>query len=263
MPETLLRAFPAAFEQVGQRQLTGRLVPYDTPTEVLDMLADGKPDRYWEGFRQGAFSPQSGSTEKGVFRRIGLIHKHEGGLGFLGPFTGLREQADGLYGDVSILRSRANDVEDLLANGVEELSVEFRLPGRANTEVIDGVRWRVRAHLDAVALEPKGAYSGARVLAFRDEMDEIERAAAEQEAEEAAEAARVVAAAERVAAEEAAVLSRVEADRAAEGEAVALRRSRFEEMSERLTREQLRQKRYVTEYGLTVPPHSGLPIKPY
>jgi HK97 family phage prohead protease len=263
MPDILLRAFPAAFELSGQRQLTGRLVPYDTPTEVLDRNPDGTPDRYFEGFRRGAFAPQSGSTEKGVFRRIGLIHKHEGGLGFLGPFTALREEADGLYGDAAILRSRANDVEDLLANGVEELSVEFRLPGRANTEVVDGVRWRVRAHLDAVALEPKGAYSDARVLAFRDEMDEIEREAADEQAAEAAEAARVEAEAQRLLDEEAAARAKVDADRAAEAEVVAQRAARFAELSERLTREQARQTLYVTQYGLTVPPHNGLPIHGY
>ena len=79
---------------------------------------------------------------------------------------------NGLWGDAKVLRSRAGNVEDLLAAGVSKLSVEFRLVGKEHTTTDGGVRWRTHAHLDAVALEPKGAYSGAQVMAFRAEADE-------------------------------------------------------------------------------------------
>ena len=42
-----------------------------------------------------------------------------------------------------------------------------------------GVRWRTRAHLDQVALEPKGAYATAQVMAFRAEADAMAQEAAE------------------------------------------------------------------------------------
>jgi HK97 family phage prohead protease len=244
MPETFLRAFPAGLTLNDHHGITGRLVPYGTPTDVLDMV-DGKPDIYREGFRRGAFAAQASSGEKGVFRRIGFIHKHDGGLGYLGSFSALREEDDGLYGDVDLLRSKAGDVEDLLSAGVDELSVEFRLTGRANTDVVNGVRWRTKAHLDAVALEPKGAYSGARVLAFREEMDAVERERAEQLSEEEATRKQIAADVERVAAE------------------AAARRAQWDELTARLDAEKTRQDEYVRNFGITDLPHGGLPIRSY
>ncbi len=221
----LVRAFPTDIERTGPRQLTGRLVPYDEPTEVLDILPDGEPDLYTEGIRPGAFAAQANAGEKRFVAKIGLIHRHEGGLGFLGPFRELREEPDGLYGDATILRSKENDVEDLLAEGIDGLSVEFRVPKANGTEIgADGIRWRTRAHLDQVALEPVGAYERAQVLAYRAAVDEeTSKAAAEAEAE--AERARTEAA----------------------------RKARWDEMSARLDVEKQRQAELVREYGFTQP----------
>lgn len=218
---TFQRAFPAQIERTGPRQLTGRLVPYDEPTDVLDVLPDGV-DIYREGFRYGAFAPQANTTEKGVLTRIGLVHRHEGGLGYLGNFTALREERDGLYGDVAILRSKAGDVEDLLDAGVRELSIEFHPPGAGHTEVDEaGIRWRTRAHLHRVALEPQGAYSSAQVLAFRAEVDhrQVEHA----------------------------------------GDELAARRRRWDELTGRLPALEARQAEMVRQYGITRPPEPGIP----
>ena len=252
MPDVLIRAFPTELQRVGPRNLTGRLVPYNVAADVVDMVG-GKPEVYREGFRPGAFSRQSGSSEPGVTRRIRLIHSHADGLGYLGPFTALREESDGLWGDAEVLRSRANDVEDLLAAGVRELSVEFRLAGASHTQVAeDGTRWRTHAHLDAVALEPKGAYTGAEVMAFRAEMDEL-----------AAEAARLRAAEQdQMSAEQRAVEEQARAAQAAQAEAAA-RRAAWDELAGRLDTEKSRQQELVRTYGLMVPPHGGLPIRAY
>lgn len=254
--QILVRAFPTELERIGPRTITGRLVPYDTVTEVLDMTPDGKVDIYREGFRPGAFVRQSASPEPGVARRIRLVHSHEGGLGYLGPFKALREEADGLWGDAEVLRSRSNDVEDLLAAGVRELSVEFRLTGRDHTATdADGVRWRQHAHLDAVALEPKGAYTGAEVTAFRAEQDQARaegHAADQVHDREAADAAR-----------EAAELAELEAAQLAADAAAKARRARWDELTGRLDHEKARQQVYVREYGIMLPPHNGLPIKAY
>lgn len=241
---TYLRAFPTMLQRTGARQLTGRLVPYNEATDVLDELPGGEMDIYREGFRPGAFAPQANTRAKGVLNKIGLVHRHDGGLGYLGPFVALREQPDGLWGDVDVLRSRADDVEDLIAAGVDELSVEFRLPRANHTVEEGGVRWRTRAHLDNVALEPKGAYSGARVAAFRAEVDEL--------AKEQAEAAQAAAA-------EAAAAEAARARQAADIDAAVERRRRFEEMTARYDRERARQDELVRSYGVTVPPHGGLP----
>ena len=228
MSQTFLRAFPSAIERTGPRQLTGRLVPYNVVTDVADPVGEGRFDFYREGFRPGAFGGQA-KSEKRVLNKISLIHRHEGGLGFLGPFVALREQPDGLYGDVVVLRSKANDVEDLLDAGVDELSVEFRLRSGNHTDTDgDGVRWRTRAHLDQVALEAKGAYPQAQVLAYRAEVDEQERDAAA-----AAQVARQIA--------------------EDEAEATRQRRARWEALTGRLDGDLERQGALVVEYGITDP----------
>jgi HK97 family phage prohead protease len=250
MSQLFIRAYPTTLEIASPRQLTGRLVPYNVATDVLDEMPDGKMDIYKEGFRPGAFAPQANTREKGVLNKISLIHRHEGGLGFLGPFTGLRERPDGLWGDVAVLRSKASDVEDLLAAGVRELSVEFRLPRTGHTEVDrDGVRWRTRAHLDQVALEPRGAYRSAEVLAFRSELDEEQREQAEATA--TAEAERLAKEATEDA--EAAALAEEHERAEREVELAAERRRRWDELSARAVIEAAKQDELVKQYGVTLP----------
>ena len=238
------RAFPVTINRNGTH-LTGRLVPYNLVTDVADPMDNGDFDIYREGFRPGAFAPQVKSSEPGVVRKIGLIHRHDGGLGYLGPFVGLREQPDGLYGDVRIMPTKADDVAALLDEGVRELSVEFRLPKIDHTVELDGVRWRTKAHLDQVALEPKGAYSTAQVLAYRNEMDEQAKAQAQAEeqrkADEAAEQQRQAdSQAEHERRER-------EADEALE------RRRRWDELTGRLDGEIDKQREIVKTYGVTQP----------
>jgi HK97 family phage prohead protease len=229
-----IRAFPSTVTATltpKGRQLTGRLVPYDTVADVLDELPDGKLDIYREGFRRGAFAPQVGSREKGVVNRIGLVHRHEGGLGYLGPFVALRDEPDGLWGDVTVLPTKADDVGTLLEAGITELSIEFRLPRGTNTVEQDGIRWRTKAHLDAVALEPRGAYRQAQVLAYRAEADDLARAAKEEEDRLAAEAA---------------------AAEAQQAEA-AERRRKWDELLARIPKTQSEQGELLKTYGVTRP----------
>jgi HK97 family phage prohead protease len=225
----------------GGRQLSGRLVPYNTVATVLDVLPDGQQDIYREGFRPGAFDGQvrNGGVNRTILAKIGLIHKHDGGLGYLGPFVALRDAADGLWGDVNILPSKGDDVASLITNGVQELSIEFRLPRGDNTAVDDdGVRWRTKAHLDQVALEAKGAYSTAQVLAYRQEVDDAEREQAELEAEMTKKA-------------------ELEAEAQAELEAnlaeSTARRAAWDEMTARLDTLRARQDELVRKYGVTKP----------
>lgn len=235
-----MRAFPTDIKQSDARTLTGLLVPWDTVAEVVDPTPDGRWDQYKEGFKRGAFDPQIdvGARNRGVLTKIELIHRHEGGLGYLGPFIGLRSGEIGLVGDIKVLPSKVDDVAGLLEAGVHELSVEFRLPAKNHTTIDDaGVRWRTRAHLDRVALEPKGAYSSAQVLAFRDEIDALEKADAAEAAEKTAE-------------QEAAAAAEAEVAAAAE------RKRAWQEMSERLDREQAKQRALVEEYGTTGKPRS-------
>lgn len=235
-----VRAVPTMISQLGPRlsngarQLTGRLVPYNEAADVLDILEGDDMDLYREGFRPGAFSLQVNAEAKNTRTRIGLIHRHDGGLGYLGPFIALREAPDGLYGDVRILPTKGDDVAALLEDGVDELSIEFRLPRSGDHTVVDneGVRWRTRAHLDAVALEPKGAYRSAQVMAYRAEVDELE-----------AEAAKLAAEAGQKTSEE----EKLEAEAA---EALKVR-ERWDAMTARLDVELERQRHLLHDYGIT------------
>jgi hypothetical protein len=248
--QSFYRAFSTQIEArqdevTGQHFLSGRLVPYDEAADVLDELPGGKLDLYREGFRRGAFAPQA-NAGKGIVNKINLVHRHgPSGLGYLGVFTGLRDESDGLHGDVRIMPTIAPNVEALLESGVDELSVEFRLPRADHTVEVDGVRWRVRAHLDQVALEPKAAYSQARVLAYRGEVEDQERAQAEAQAREDAE---------RQASEQSETEKREALERAAvEAAEAEERRREWDAMASRADVEAEKQKALVREYGVTQP----------
>lgn len=241
IPQTLLRAFPTQIAQISLSELTGRLVPYDVVADVADETPDGL-DIYREGFRRGAFERQL--SDNGNAKRVGFIHSHRGGLGYLGSFIALRDGPDGLYGDMKILPSKAADVASMIEAGIDELSVEFRLRKSVqNTRVEGGVRWRTSVHLDNVALEAKGAYSGARVLAMRDELDEVVQQQAEEQAHERAEVEQAAAAAEAEA--------KAAADRAAEAESAKERKARWDELTARTSAEEARSADYRRRFGVS------------
>lgn len=166
----LFRSFEPGQLTMDDHVLSGRLVPYNEVANVVDMLPDGTIDRYREAFDPGAFARQATSKERGVVNRITMRHLHDraDGLGFLGHASALRDMPDGLYGDVPIIASRVADVDGLIRNGVDGLSIEFHAP-KGGTQERDGVRWRTRAVLWAVSLVPVGAFGSARVLSFRDD----------------------------------------------------------------------------------------------
>jgi HK97 family phage prohead protease len=194
-PTSYLRAYPTTLEERGltndgRKILTGRLVPYGVATDVCDDLPDGRRDYYREGFVKGAFEPQVlDPGGRKLAQRISLWHRHElRGADSLGNFRHLEERDDGLYGDVAVFRDKTALVEDLLADGINELSVEFRPRAEDHTLEENGVRWRKKTHLDGVALVAKGAYNEAQVLQFREADDGVEREKAEKAESEKADA---------------------------------------------------------------------------
>lgn len=189
------RAFEDAGLDMRDGRLTGRLVPYDSPAWVHDTLPDGRPDIYREGFRKGAFERLL-RDPKGNAGRLEFKHRHDGGLGYLGPGVEIEERDDGMYGTFQILRSMREDVADLLAAGHRGLSIEFRELAGGTVEE-DDVRWRTDVVLSGTALEWRGAYSEAEVMAYRSEIEseqadaaavaDADRKRADEEAAAAAE----------------------------------------------------------------------------
>jgi HK97 family phage prohead protease len=184
---TFYRMGLAELEHPDPHTLTGRAVPYDTPAQVTDQLPTGELESYREGFRSGAFDHQFGTPH-----RVRLVDGHSPD-GTVGPdlaiATDMRNDDGGLLVDFRVFDHAASKVDTLLEVGVGDLSVGFS-PARMGTEIDgDGVRWRTKALLRHVSLEPVGSYSGAQVLAYRGDPDdmleaddaEYERKAAELE----------------------------------------------------------------------------------
>lgn len=183
--------------EYSEGELYGRLVPLNRSTRVVDVLANGKLDVYEEGFREGVFDRQMADTA--MIRRIAFwhTHDHQDGAGYFGPATNLEQRDDGIYGSFRILTSKRADLRDLMDEGVVNLSIEFKERSGGTAVDDDGVRWRTSAHLHGVALDPRGAYPGAEVLAFRSVDDLVEEYQAEQEQAREREAAEAAEAAER------------------------------------------------------------------
>jgi HK97 family phage prohead protease len=176
----LYRVGLAELERPDPHTLTGRAVPYDQPTDVTDLLPSGEYDRYREGFRAGAFDHQFNMPQR---VRLKDGHTPDGNTGVdLAIATAMRNEDGGLMVDFRVFDAKASMLDNLLEEGVRELSVGFS-PARMGTEIDDaGVRWRTKALLRHVALELAGAYPGAEVLAFRGDPDDmLEEADAEYE----------------------------------------------------------------------------------
>jgi HK97 family phage prohead protease len=163
----LVRRFTAEHvTQTDGRTLTGRVVPYDTTADVVDMLPDGGFDAYREGFRNTAFVHEMDGPH-----RVRLVDGHHPD-GTHGPDlavgAAMRNLDDGLEMDFRMLTEHdAEKTRTLLDVGVAGLSVGFK-PCRGGTTIDpDGTRWRTKALLLHVSLEAAGAYPDAQVLALR------------------------------------------------------------------------------------------------
>jgi hypothetical protein len=155
----------------------------------------------------------------------------------------MREENDGLWGDLRITPSKVDDVTALLGDGIEQFSIEFRLAGNDHTHIDDsGTRWRQRVHLDRIALEPRGAYGeAARVTAFREALEEEKRK--DEEAKREAENAATEAATK---AEEDAALEAVT-------QAALERRAEWDKLVGRLDDDMAKQEQLEIEYGVMRP----------
>jgi HK97 family phage prohead protease len=120
---------------------------------------------YQEEWMPGVFSHQLNAAH-----RVVANFEHQPGIGgIVGHGLALREAADGFHGSFKIHDTPAGETAlILLREKVAEL-VSLEARPKKNTRSVGGVIQRVKADLLAIAFTRFGAYSGARVLALRDQ----------------------------------------------------------------------------------------------
>jgi phage head maturation protease len=157
----------AAMELVDENTLRGLVVPWMTPTRVMD--GDGRPP-YVEQFDPATFDRQlqAGATNKGIIRSVTLQDGHDGPA--LGYALTLEPVEVGLLGTFRVRSAHIDDVRQMYADGIDGLSVRFRELARGGSRTIDGVVTRLRAVMDHVALVAAPAYGIARVAGIREEL---------------------------------------------------------------------------------------------
>ena len=172
--QTLIRSMPVVdIEVTSKNELEALFVPYDVTTTVYD---PGEPEPYQEGFLRGAFDLQ---LKRASFSpaSVPLLPRH-GSSETFGHTRKLMDTDKGLHGVVGIRPSLREDVEQMIADGIDRMSIEFHPLQRA-PRLRGDTRWREHAVLLAVAMVPNPAYDDAKVIELRAEQDvaAMERAA--------------------------------------------------------------------------------------
>lgn len=166
VPEMIVRTFSAELSAGDGRTIDVRIVPYGEQAICADGLggvARGVP--YKEEWAPGVFAHQMNAAN-----RVLVNVEHEGGVrGIVGHGLALREAADGFYGSMKIHETAGGETALILTReGVlGGISLEARPVKSIRTA--EGAIRRVKAHLKAVALCRDPAYSGAQVLAVREQ----------------------------------------------------------------------------------------------
>jgi HK97 family phage prohead protease len=160
----LARTFELQIDSDNGRTIEARIVPYNTPTRVIDLPKNGGTgEPYEETWLPGAFEQQLRGQPK-----VWLNFEHEKGLqGIVGHALELRDERDGLHGAFRVHdNSDGNKALHLIR---ENVLTGVSLEAHALHSVRrNGVVERVKAHLDKVALCRSAAYAAAQVLAIRE-----------------------------------------------------------------------------------------------
>lgn len=165
--EPLHREVAVSLAEGDGRTLVSRLVPYNE-VAVVD---DGRGP-YKERFVPGAFNAQLRAADK---IKAFLNYRHRQGIGDqIGHARQIMDRTDGLHGELKVLDTATGETALQLyhAGVLDRLSIEFV---SRKHRLVDGVVERLDARLVGIALVPEGAYTGAQVLAVREEPEESEQ----------------------------------------------------------------------------------------
>lgn len=138
------------------RTIEARFVPYNVPTRIDAHLT--------EEFLPGAFRRQVRDPRI----PLALGHLPQGGT-VIGKVVSLREEPDGLYGTARISNTTdGNNALELLRDGVfDSVSIGFR--ALQDSRGPNGIVQRRSAEVTELAIVLRPAYTGAKVLALREE----------------------------------------------------------------------------------------------
>ncbi len=161
---TISRAV-AEFSAGNGRTIDVRIVPHGVPAEV----SDGGP-LYREVWMPGAFADQVRGAQAGRAREVYVNFEHGSGIsGIVGHGLTLREADDGFYGSFELHETTDGEKARYMIERDVLGGVSLEAFPKVNRRSKDGMMQRVKAHLVNIALCRRPAYSGAGVLALREQ----------------------------------------------------------------------------------------------
>lgn len=167
----LRREYAADLTPGDGRTIDVRIVPYGERITHND--GHGGVPRgvdYQEEWVPGAFADQA--RAHGREKEVLVNFEHQDGLqGVIGHGLALREEADGFYGSFRLHETPDGEKALMLVREEVLRTISLEAKPKRSVRTVDGVVQRVKAHLVNVALTRFGAYSGAVVLALREEAD--------------------------------------------------------------------------------------------
>ena len=164
------REFAAELTPGDGRTIDVRIVPYGERIQHDDGLG-GVPrgELYTEEVMPGAFAHQLNAAN----RVVANYEHHQGIGGVVGRGLALRDEPDGFHGTFTMLKTAHGDAAlELVREGVlDGVSLEARF--KRSVRSAEGVVQRFKADLYAIAFTRFGAYKGAKVLAVREEAEQV------------------------------------------------------------------------------------------
>lgn len=166
------RTFAAELTPGDGRTVDVRVVPFGERIRHNDGLGGGRVGEWYEEeWMPGAFDHQLNAAH-----RILANVEHEAGIrGVVGKGTALRSvPGDGYHATFRILDGDDGDkLLQLIPDTFDGVSLEAKPAPRGSIRTATGVVQRVKAHLVGVAFTRFGAFSGAKVLAVREEAEQL------------------------------------------------------------------------------------------